>query len=425
MIAEIAILTSRKEKIKRMIAEGSTGAKRVLEFIERPEFFLSTVQVGITLMSIMIGIYSGSSLSEYLSHYIEDMPIIGCYAELISNSIILIVVTYFTVLGEIVPKRIAMLYPEKVAALVSYSMYISAKITFPIVALLGISTKVFLKILGIKDGRQLVSYEELKLVIAQAENDGDIQKTEIDMLNRLMYLSDMQVGAIMTPRNKIVSIDIEDPIKDNIKILLNNYYNYFPVIKGDENKIIGILPTKSLIGNDLKKGNISLEKNIEDCIYIPEIVSVLKLLELFRIEKKQVAMVVDEYGDIEGIITLNDIFKVIVGDVAVQKKGQVPNVQKKSEHYYILKGNTLIEEVMKIMKTSNLPGHSQEDYRNIASFVLKQLNRVPKKGDNFVAKGWKFRVLDMDKHSIARVSMRKLVEKTLKKDQDSSEKKDS
>ena len=408
VIAEISVLTSSKAKIKNMISGGKNGAKKALELMENPEFFLSTVQVGITFMSIFLGIYSGKSLALYIEPYIKNLALVGEYYKIISDSLVLIFITYFTVLGEIIPKRIAMLYPEKVSSNIAYSIYLCSKIVFPIVKLLDISTKLVLKTFNINTQKSAISNEEIKLLINQAGREGSIKPDESDMLGNLMQLGNIQAGAIMTPRNKIRNIDIGSSISENIKILSETYYSYFPVISGKKDNIIGVLSAKSVMGMNLKSDFKNIETKIESCLYVPEMISVLKLLETFKKEKAHFAMVVDEYGDIEGLITLNDIFKVIIGDFAIHHEGKVPNIHQEIDGSYLLKGNTLIEEVAKIMYLPDTSAFGEGDFRNIAGFILHRLNKVPQSGDNFIFEGWKFKVMKMHKKSISEISLKQL-----------------
>jgi len=405
--AEIAIVASKKSKLNSL-SKNNKGAKTALSLISKPEDFLSTVQVGITLINVMIGIYSGAAISNDIAKLIGRFETLYQYREEISYSLVIICITYFTVLGEVVPKRIAMLYPEKVASLTSYLMLFFTKLFYPFVKLLGFSTKFALKILKIKEPQSKITMEELKMMVNQAEVAGMLAATEYDMLRRIIHLSNAQVGAIMTPRNKIIWIDIKDKDRGNVQKIIKYPFHYFPVIEGGLNKIIGIATFKNLFKEDLTNQKIiSITKGTE-VVYIPEMARVSKLIDLFREKKLRIALVVDEYGDIEGLVTLNDVLKILVGDLAIgMDSNKAPDIIKNSDNSYTVSGNILIEEVMSLLEVSSLPGDEEEDYRTLAGFILSQIGKVPKIGDTFHSMDWSFKIIKMDKRRIERVLLKK------------------
>jgi putative hemolysin len=403
VIAEIAILTSRKTKLQKLSNDGSIGASKALILKEQPEVFLSTVQVGITLMSIIIGFYSGSRISGDIAELIKHIPLINIYANAMANFLVICIITFFTVLGEIIPKRIGMLYPEKYACFISLLMLLFSKLFYPFIYALSASTKFILKLLKVKERPSEITPEEIKMIVSQAEHEGMVDKTERDMIRRLIHLSDMKVGAIMTPRKQIIYLDIQDSDEDNLKKLAKYSFNYFPVIDGSLDKLVGLLSVKDLFNTKITNKSIQLKAQILDILFIPEVARLTKLLELFREKQFRIAIALDEYGEIEGIVTFNDILKTFVGDLATQEKGQTPSIVNRKDGSFMVNGNVQIEVIMELLQLTSLPGEDEEDYRTISSFILKQLNRLPKVGDSFEAAGYIFKVIKMEKFRIDKI----------------------
>ncbi|WHQ46945.1 MAG: hemolysin family protein [Candidatus Midichloria sp.] len=404
--AEIAIIASRKSRLNSL-SKKNKAARKALDLASRPEDFLSTVQVGITLINVMIGIYGGAAISADIANLVGKLEILYPYREEISYALVVILITYFTVLGEIIPKRIAMLYPERVASLTSYLMLFFTKLFYPFVKLLALSTKYALKILKIKEPKAQLTMEELRIMVNQAEVAGMLAATEHDMLCRIIHLSNTQVGAIMTPRNKMIWIDIRDKERVNIQKMIKHPFHYLPVVEGGLSNVIGIATFENISKDELNNRKISLKAQNSEVIYIPETARVSKLIDLFREKKVRIALVVDEYGDIEGLVTLNDVLKILVGDLAIGMSDKTPDIIKNSDNSYTVNGNILTEEVMSLLGVSSLPGDEEEDYRTLAGFMLSQIGQLPKIGDNFNSIGWSFSIVKMDKRRIERVLLRK------------------
>ncbi len=408
VLSEISILTSGKAKLHKMSAKGNRGAKQAIKLIQQPEVFLSTMQIGITLMSALLGLYGGTSISEHIAIKIADLPYVGVYIAdysiLIASFLSLAIITYFAVLSEIVPKRIAMLQPEKIASLTAHCITVVIKLTYPLSTILTASTKYLLKLFKVKDNTNNVSIEEIKFMLNQAVNTGTLYKTEHDLLRRLINLINMQVGTIMTPRNKIISLDISDNEKSNVAKLRKYSFNYFPVINGALDQLIGVVSIKTLLNYSQITNAVLYEcAKASNIAYIPEMARITKLIDLFSAKHVKTAFVLDEYGDIEGVVTLNDVMRTFLGDLAVLMDGKKPGIVKCKDGSFIIDGNTSIEELFELLHISSLPGDDEEDYRTLASFMLRQLGTLPKINDIVTAEGTTFKVLKMDKKRIDRV----------------------
>jgi putative hemolysin len=417
VISEIAILTSSKAKLHKMTAKGNRGAKQVMRILQQPEVFLSTMQVGITLMSALLGLFGGTRVSQYLAIQICEIPSIGekiaDYSLVIASVISLSIITYITVLSEIFPKRLAMIQPEKIACIMSYAINIMIKLIYPLSFILTISTQYLLKFFKIKDQTNNVSIDEIKFVLNQAASVGTLHKTQHDLMRRLMNLMSMQVRTIMTPRNKIISLDISDKEKNNLDKLCKHSYNFFPVINGELNQIIGIVSIKSLFAQTVNNAILYESAKSSNVVFVPEMAIITKLIDLFSTKQVKTALVVDEYGDIEGIVTLNDIMRTFLGDIAILMDGKKPTVVEKSDGSFLLDGNISTEELFELLNISSLPGDDEEDYHTLASFMLVQLGTLPKIGDIVDTDHLIFKVVKMDKKRIDKVLVMQKVKENI------------
>jgi putative hemolysin len=412
VMAEIALVAAKKTRLEKKKHSGSTGATYALDLINKPESFLATVQVAITLLSILIGVYSGAAFSEPVADYINSLPYINpewyIYTSTISYTIVTLLVTYVTVLGEIIPKRIALIYPETVAINTSLLMKAISKIFYPFVWCLGKSTRFFMNLLRIKKVNDSISAEELKSFIRQAGNEGIIERSGTEMLRRLVNLGNTQIGAIMTPRSSMVCLDLQES-QDEWFIKMQKYpFNNFPLIDGTLDNLIGIVSVKTLFKSHFQDPNFDIKSAAQKPFFMPEVAKATKLMEMFQTKKLRIAIVLDEYGGIEGLVTLNDIVKTFIGEMAIFAEGIEPAVIHKRDGSIVMRGNVLIEEVMDILNIDSLPGQEEGEYRTLASFVLNQFDKMPKKGDSFSVAGWLFKVTKMENFRIAKVLIKKI-----------------
>ncbi|MBS0235867.1 MAG: HlyC/CorC family transporter [Proteobacteria bacterium] len=403
VIAEVALLTSRQVRLERMVQNGSKGANIAISLTKTPERFLSVIQIGITLMNILLGLYSGATVGDTLVHWLDEVPSLQEYSYEISNGVMVLIITYITVLGEIIPKRIAMLSPEKLASILSYGMLFLMKIAAPLVNSLIFSTKLVMRILRVKETSEPITVEELKIFINQAEHSGMVDKTERDMIRRLVHLSDITVGAIMTPRSKIIYLNTKDSDEENLRKVSMYPFNFFPVIDGDSSNILGIVSVKTILNLKMQGKELLLRSRVRPALYMPENARLTKLIEILRAKQIRIAIVIDEYGGIEGLVTFNDIVKTFVGDIATMVDGSKPMLTGTSGGGYSVAGNVPVEEIMEVLGLHSLPGDEEEDYRTLASFIMKQLNKIPAKGESFIAMGWKFEVTNMDNFRVDKV----------------------
>lgn len=408
VVIEIAIVASQKSKLEILKAKGSKTAELALKLKALPEFFLSTVQVAITLFSIIIGMFTGKELSDDFIAILMYIGLSERAAYFGASAIALLIVTYLTALCEIVPKRIALLYPEQIAIYLSPFMKYTGMILFPIVKLLDISTQLIMRLFHlhkVKNQHLQVSLDEIRFIIRQAKVEGIVADTEHDIIRRIINLRNMHVGSIMTPRHKLVVVDINDSKNTILAKLKGLPFNYFPLVDGDLSNIKGMMSVKNYLSN-CANGIDEPHRDLVNYIYIPDLAKVGTLIEIMRDQKAVVAIVVDEYGSVEGIVTISDIFKVLMHDLASLSEGQGSKVIKLPKNAgYLIDGNISIDEITELLELHDIPGSEEEDYRTLASFILKQLGRIAKVGDMVQLGGWSIKVMRMDHFRIAQVKI--------------------
>jgi putative hemolysin len=315
--AELAIISSRKHKLKQLANDGSKNAKAALELSENPNRLLSTAQVGITLISILTGVFGGGALSGDLASQFENIPFISPYSETISFSVVVIGITYLTlVIGELVPKRIALSDPEGLAMFFAFPLKFLASIMEPIVALLSISTEWILRALRVKQNIGIsVSEDEIRTLVSEGAKAGVVEIGEREILERTLGLGDKKVSSLMTPRKEVAWFDIDGAYRSIRNKLMKHPHPYFPVCEGSIDKVIGVVRAEDLLIDFIKDEKFDLKKELLKPLFIPTTMDALEVLDLFKRSGIHLAMVVDEYGNIEGLVSLTDILEAIVGDI--------------------------------------------------------------------------------------------------------------
>ncbi len=308
-MSEIAVISSRKIKLQKMSQEGNKGADITLELLESPNQFLSAVQIGITLIGILAGAFGGATVSIYLNNYLSGFSFLAPYSDTLSIIIVVLIITYFSlVVGELVPKRIGLNNPEKISVKIARPLQILSRITSPVVSLLSISTDSLLRLIGSKkdSSGDKVTEDEIKLLIEEGLEAGTVEKEEEDIIKRVFRLDQQKVGSLMTPKTEIIWLDLDDPLEEAEKQIINSERSIFPVGRDELNNFLGVVQTKDILGSILNGEKINIESNLKEPLVIPETLPILDVLNLFKENKNYVhmAMVVDEYGSIEGLITL-------------------------------------------------------------------------------------------------------------------------
>jgi putative hemolysin len=403
-LSEMAVVSARKVRLQQRAEEGSDGAKTALNLALHPTRFLSTVQIGITLIGILSGAFGGATIAESLAAYFAQYPAVQPYSGAIAVGVVVTVITYFSlVIGELVPKRLALSNPEKIATVVAPLMQFVSTITKPFVSFLSASTELFVRLLGIKPASEpAITEEEVKILIEQGRVSGIFEDVEQEIVERVFRLSDRTVNSLMTHRSEIVWLDIEDPLEENIRKIIDSGHTNFVVCKGDFEHVVGILRAKDLLREYAAGRSIGIPSSLPMPSFVPEGVNALEVVARLRHDKSPVALVVDEYGTIDGMVTLTDVLEAIVGDIpALDEKGE-PAAKRREDGSWLLDGMMSVDELQMLLDLDDLPEEAG-DYDTVGGLFMAQLGRVPAVGDTFEWKELRFEVVDMDGHRVDKV----------------------
>jgi putative hemolysin len=404
-MAEMAVVSSRKPRLQQWANEGNRGAEAALELSVHPDRFLSTIQIGITLIGILAGAFGEKALAAKVSAQLAQYPQVADYSDSIAFVLVVIVITYLSlVVGELVPKRLALHNPERFAAFFAPPLSFLSRAAAPAVNLLGASTRLVLKLLRSKPQEEPpVTEEEIKVMLEQGTEAGVFEEAEHDMMKSLLKLGDRAVDALMKPRREVTWLDVDEPWEENRKRMAASLYSRFPVAKSSLDNVIGIIQTKDLLTRCLAGEKMDLKQSMRPPLFVPEGLPVLQLLEMFKKSRTHIALVVDEYGGVEGLVTLNDVLESIVGDVASADMPAEKMAVQRADGSWILDGKILIDEMKEIIDMGHLPDEDSGSYNTLGGFVMMHMGRVPVTGDTFDAEGFRFEVVDMDEKRVDRV----------------------
>ncbi len=405
-MSEIAVISSREARLQKLAGERKRGAKSALKLKNNPSAFLSTVQVGITMVGILSGAVGESALVEPLTHVLARLPLLQSSAPHLALGIVVVCLTYFTVvIGELVPKHLGLLHPEKIASLAARPMRILAKVAAPLVWILASSSSGLLRLIGAKPRRDAgVSDEEIRLLMEQGAKAGVFHESEQVLVANVLKLDELPVEAIMTHRQEVQLLDLNLPEPKIRAFLSACSHSRIIACRGDWGEIAGLLRTADLLQAALASVPLDLEKHLRPAHYVPEHVTTTQLLEHFRKAQLQCALVVDEYGDIQGLVTLTDVLIAIVGEVPSTNLCDVDTIIPREDGSWLIGGSVPIDRVRFALALKNeLPGEAEHGYHSIAGFVIHVLGRIPKESDHFEMQGYRFEVVDMDHHRIDKV----------------------
>jgi putative hemolysin len=404
VLSEMAIVSARKVRLQQLADRGDRKAGLALELSQTPGRFLPTVQVGITLMAILSGARGESAVSKQLLPLLTSAGL-GEYSQSIASVLAVIVVTYLTlIVGELVPKQLALNSPEKIASFVSIPMNILARFSTPITFILGRSTDIVIKLLGIKPSDEPeVTEEEIKVLIEQGTEAGMFEESEQDMVERIFSLGDRKIGALMTPRPDIVWLDLEDGIDINRQKIIDSDYSRFPVCQGELDRVMGIVHVADLLSQILKGEQIELTTSAIQPLFVPESTLGLKVLEQFKVSRTHIAMVVDEYGVIQGLVTMNDILEAIVGDIPDIEQPEDPQFIEREDGSWLVDGMLPIEEFLKKFDIPETAIEQRGSYHTLGGFTIMQLGKIPAESDRFEWRRLSFEVVDMDGNRVDKI----------------------
>lgn len=405
-MCEIALVSSRRSRLEQSAAKGSNGAKTALKLLEEPEKFLSTVQVGITLVGIVAGAYGGEAFTADIKPFFEKWEWLRPYAQEIAFISVVAVITYFSlIIGELVPKTIAMNNPEGITIRFAPFMRLLSVITYPIVVFLTLSTKIFLKILMIKEKENpAVTEEELKYMIETGSQHGVIEQQESEIMKSVFRFGDHTASTIMTHRSDIVWLDSKESMEKTMEEIQRSPHSKFPVCDQNLDKILGYVTVKDLLHEVQRDKTIDFEKLLQEPVFIPVNAPALRILDTFRKRRIHIGFVVNEFGGVEGLITLHDLIENIVGEFPEQESEAV--MVQREDGSWLADGELRIEELKNMFGAKFFP--LRANYATLAGFVIHQLERIPVATDHFEYKGYRFEVLDMDGNRVDKVLIKSL-----------------
>ncbi len=409
-LSEMAVVTSRKARLKQR-AEDSHGARKALELAEHPEQFLSTVQVGLTLITVLTGMLGGESLGRLIGQWLaRQLPVLGESATPLGTVLAVGLITFLSiVLGELLPKRLALLAPERVAAVVAVPMAALARLAGPAVWLLSASVRGLLRMLRVRDGGAArITEEEIQLLVSEGHEQGVIDSDERNMLNRVMRLGDRTADSLMTPRTRIAWLDASASLTENLATLQEHEFSRYPVYRGNDSDVVGILEVKTLL-DELGKPQPDLFARLRPALFVSESTQAMKLLEILREEQQSLALVVDEYGDIQGLVTVSDIVDAVIGRLSSgTDSGQDDALVVAREDGSLLVDGGLHVDELRELTGERLPEADAGEYHTLAGLVIDHFGRIPHVGEHFQLGAWRVEVVDLDGPRIDKVLLHKL-----------------
>ncbi len=413
-MSEMALMTSRKLRLKQM-AETSRGARLALELAEHPDNLLSTVQIGITLIGILTGLVGGESIGLAIATWLQGLlPEAKQYARGIGiGTAVGLMGAAQVIFGELVPKRLALTNSERIACAVAVPLYWLSRIARPVVATLGSINRLVLRLLGVKDdARSAISEEEIRMLVTESHEQGVIDADERKMMNRVLGLGDRTAESLMTPRTRIAWLDAAADFAENLATMRETQFSRYPVYRGNDSEVVGVLEVKSLLDR-LDERAPELFKALREPLFVSESTHAMKLLEIFREEQQSLALVVDEYGDISGIVTIADLMDAVVGRVhgiglpTGESEDDNAPVVERADGSFLLDGSLPVEDLRELIGGGRLPDENKHDFHTAAGMVIAHFGRIPYVGEHFEWAQWRIEVVDLDGPRIDKLLLQK------------------
>ena len=410
-MSELAIVSARKTRLRQAAESGDAGSRIALDLAENPNRFLSTVQVGITVVGTLAGVYGGATIAKHLAEYLRLVPALAPHAEGIGLAVMVVSISYLSLIfGELAPKRLALSNPERIAAVVARPLRLLSILVVPLIRFLGWSTELVLRAFGAREMRSTaVSEEEIQLLVRESAEAGAIEAAERDMVRRVFRLNDYPARVLMTPRMDMVWVDVNEPIESLRRKVLESPHSRFPVCDGSPDEVLGVVQAKDLLGHDLVGRPLDIRGLVRVPLFVFEGMTGSRVLEQFRASGMPMAIVLDEYGSVEGLLTLNDILEALVGDIPEPGDSPDSRAIQRADGSWLIDGTLPIAELRDRVSLPPLPAG---DYGTLAGFVLLKLGRIPNIADRFDWAGHTFEVVDMDGNRIDRVLISELSART-------------
>jgi putative hemolysin len=404
-LSEIAIVSSRRAKLMQLADGGSAGARHALTLASEPTRFLSSVQVGITSIGILNGAIGEGSVAGRLRVTFEQIPAVAPYAETLSLTLMVVLLTYVSlILGELVPKRLALTHPERVAVLIARPMQILATVGRPIVYLLSVSTDSLLRLCGVRySKRPGVTVEEIRVMLEQGAEEGVVEPAEHEMVTNVLNLDERHVGSVITPRADVAFLDVRDPVETTREKLRSAPHSVLPLSDGGLDRVLGFVRATRVLEQILEGRPLDLPTLAEPALFVPETMTLMKLLEQFKRTHLPLALIIDEFGAVEGLVSLTDVISSIVGDLPAEA-GEEPSIVRREDGSWLLDGALDLDTVLRTLDAESVfSDEHRQHYHTLGGFVMLGLGRVPRIGDVFEKGGYRFEVVDMDGNRVDRV----------------------
>ncbi|WP_438480655.1 hemolysin family protein [Oleiharenicola lentus] len=407
-MAEIAVVSSRKGRLKKFADEGSRKAAAALALAQEPTRFLSTVQIGITLVGVLAGAFGGATLSAKLAPSIAQIALLAPYANALAIFIVVSAITYFSlIIGELVPKRVALSNPEGRAMLIAIPMTGLSRVAAPVVWFLTASTNVVLKVFGLGEEKEAPpSEEEIDHLIEQGTTAGVFHQAERAMVEGVLHLDKLPVTELMTRRSKIIFLNAADSDDSNWRKIVKSGHSHFPVYEGARDHVIGMVSVKSLWANTAAGVPNHIRHHLTPALVVPASITAVQTLESFKKSGKHLALITDEFGSIVGLVSLIDVMEAIVGDLPERDDHRAPEAVQSEDGSWLIDGALLLEEFHERFQLPPLPGEDDEDFETLGGFVIDYLGHIPKPGASFKWNNYSFEVAAMDRHRVDKIVLR-------------------
>jgi putative hemolysin len=397
-MSEIALVSSRKFLLRQMAEKGKRGATYALKLCRNPTRFLSTVQIGISLMGILSGVYGGAIVASYLENVVKQIAFLAPYARSLSLSLVVLTITFlFLVVGEIIPKRLAMTHPERIASVFSAPMYLLSRIAAPAVYIISLFSDGLLKLVGIEQHHEErpMSEDEIKQLFRQGARIGLFHPSEINLVERVLKLDDRTVENLMTPLKDIIWFEEKDTFQQCFKKVKDSGHSCFPIARSGPDQILGVIWVKDLLAASVEN-QPKLEQIIKPAVYAPQHLNALQILDRFQSTRSHMILIVDSAEVVQGLVTINDILQAIIGELPYPSWLEEPGIIYRDDGSILFDGHLPVRKLKKALKISVLPEKNKGSYRNVGEFIVSRLDHIPISGENFTWEGYRFEVVDMD-----------------------------
>jgi len=404
-MTEIAVVSARKTRLKRLANSGDRRAQAALDLALSPNRFLSTVQIGITLVGVLAGAFGGATIAQKIRDALQAVPALAPYGEVIGLTVVVVVITYLSlVLGELVPKRIGLNRPERISMFMARPMHRLSVIAGPLVSFVSASTDGLLRVLGFKPAKEpVVTEEDVKVLMREGLRSGAFNKIESEIVASALELDQLLVRDIMTPHVKITWLNRDDTHDAVWRKIVGSAHSFFPVYQRSRDNVAGIVSVKAIYANLAGGLPVRISDLMVKPLVVPATQPVIKLLETFKQTGKHIALATDEFGGIVGLVTLHDVMEAVVGEFPSPEERLKPKAKRRDDGSWLIDAMIGIEDLEKILPGLTFGDEESKDYQTLAGFVVRHLGRVPKEGETFESQGYVFEILDMDRHRVDKV----------------------